>query len=161
MKIKSIDTNVAIDVQKFGAPHSGSPLMNPFIQTGGGAGAVFTTDWVPKVYYGGAYEASQPSEAQVFSYFHTCLGAVGLILCNLTIYNWAGYTDYLGVEMPFTAYSVGAFSAVCILNAGGINCVAAVPVGSIVELRKYDGSFLSTYGTQLAVYFSGFVRLDI
>lgn len=43
MRNKDVITRGIQDVRKYGAPHSGSPLVNPFTRTGGGYGVGYDT----------------------------------------------------------------------------------------------------------------------
>jgi hypothetical protein len=71
MRPKDLLIRTALDVRKYSAPHSGSPLMNPYTRTGG-VGMSMWADWVPTFSIGGT--ALDPAHVTIYKCTYTIWG---------------------------------------------------------------------------------------
>jgi hypothetical protein len=142
MKIKSIDTNVAIDVQKFGAPHSGSPLMNPFIQTGG-TGFPLMKTYTPKVYIG-TYELT----ADIYIVgLYTQLSNFVFLSLEIGCTNYEGQTGDLYIDLPTDKIPPNSFPVY------GVSINTHLPV-SFIGYGHYD-VFIGTFNQIIVSRYDG------
>jgi hypothetical protein len=97
MRPKDLLIRTALDVRKYSAPHSGSPLMNPYTRTGG-VGMSMWADWVPTFYIGGT--ALDPTHVTIYKCTYTIWGIMLFWQTNFFVNDNEGLTGSFKISKP-------------------------------------------------------------
>jgi hypothetical protein len=112
MRPKDLLIRTAIDVRKYSAPHSGSPLMNPYTRTGG-VGMSMWADWVPTFYIDGT--ALDPTHVTIYKCTYTIWGIMLFWQTNFFVNDAEGLSGGFRISKPpsyasFLGHGTGIFA---------------------------------------------------